>query len=91
MQQKEMFKEIREEREHICVICWCHIHTPTPTTFAHILNKWMYSTYKFDKNNIALVCGVEHHHEVDRRRAWNDSAIKLLLDMWESPISIICQ
>ncbi len=91
MQQKEMFLEIREEREHICNICWKEIFQPTSFVFAHILNKWMYSTYKFNKNNIALVCSMDCHEEVDKRRVWKDVEIKLLLDIWESPLCIICQ
>lgn len=88
-QQKSVFMEIRNEREHICDICWSYIYEPKTYTFAHILNKGMYSTYKFDKNNISIVCSIDCHEEVDRRRVWLDSEIRLLLSLWESPLCLI--
>lgn len=79
--QVELFREIWEERNHYCEVCWNHIQEPKTYCFAHILSKWRYPEYKFLKQNIALVCSLDCHGELDKRNAHNDYQIKQYYDI----------
>lgn len=54
--EKELFKEIWEERPHICVDCWKVLKEAKAHNFAHIKSKWKYPELRLDKNNIQIKC-----------------------------------
>lgn len=80
--QKDVFEEIWNERNHHCEICLRYIQEPKTFCFAHILSKWRYPEYKFLKQNIALVCSIECHEEMDRMNTHNDYKIKQSYDSY---------
>ena len=70
--QKELFFEVWNNRIHNCVICWKYIPEPLSFVFAHIKSKWVYPELKFEPSNIALVCSLEHHMELDNRNSFKN-------------------
>lgn len=58
--QKEVFKEIWDEREHKCQVCGKKIYTAKAINFAHILGKGAYPAFKFFKRNIWIMCSFHH-------------------------------
>ena len=65
--EKLVFKQIWEERNHICKVCWSRIWEPLTFCFAHILSKLMYPRCRMIKENIVLVCSIDCHHELDKK------------------------
>lgn len=60
-----MFKEIWDERPHICINCKENLGNEMRTWFfSHIKNKKHYPQLRLDKNNIQLLC-LKCHHEYD--------------------------
>lgn len=53
---KELFKEIWQERPHVCENCGYSIPKPLAHNFAHIKSKGAYPELKYDKDNIQLLC-----------------------------------
>lgn len=64
--EAKMFKEIWNEREHICYVCKSSIPEPLTYVFAHLCPKWTYPELRNIKKNIALVCSLNCHNEVDK-------------------------
>ena len=60
-------------KEHRCEVCKKYIHNNerSPICFAHRLWKGMYKKYRYMEENIALVCSVHCHHELDKLYQWN--------------------
>lgn len=55
--EKELFLEIWQEREHVCVNCKCYLgEEPKVHFFAHKTSKGADVTKRLDKNNIELNC-----------------------------------
>lgn len=73
-----------------CVICWKKYYSfeqTKPLNYAHILNKRDWSHIRNFTNNIALVCSIEHHNEVDRQISWqNKKEIEKKILNWEEII-----
>lgn len=61
----EIFKEIWNEREHICEICKHPILYPWSWSFAHRLAKSQYPKFRLIKENIALVDSIMCHKKID--------------------------
>lgn len=80
--EKDIFKEIREERDHVCQICWKYIYEWRAWCFAHMLSKGMYPKYRLNKDNILLCCNIFCHYEVDRLVTWNKRQIEESLEKW---------
>lgn len=53
---KDLYREIWEEREHICSNCGYPIQRPISHVFAHIRSKGARPDLKYDKSNIRLLC-----------------------------------
>lgn len=68
--QKEVFMEVWEERPHICEVCGKNIPEPLSFVFAHIKSKWVHPELKFDPDNIALVCSIVCHTNLDIRNSY---------------------
>ncbi len=60
----ELFKEIWEERHHICEECSVMLPEFNVAYFAHILGKGASPRNRLNKNNIVLLC-LEHHTQLD--------------------------
>lgn len=69
--EKEVFKKVYNERKN-CIICNKYVFEPKPWSFAHILSKKDYPHLRNFTNNIAFVCWIEHHQEVDKRISWRN-------------------
>ena len=80
--EKEVFEEIRNERPHICTICKKNIIEAQARCFTHLLAKGMYPKYRLNKDNIALVCSIECHHELDSMLIWYKKEIQDKLELW---------
>jgi hypothetical protein len=78
--EKDIFKEIRLEREHSCQLCGKYIYEPQAWCFSHMLAKWMFPKRRLDKNNILLVESLECHHKVDQLVIWNKRYIEDCLE-----------
>lgn len=63
--EKDLFRDIREERPHICEVCWVFIRWASTWCFSHWLQKWMRPQYRTEKNNIFLVCSILCHWRLD--------------------------
>ena len=76
--EKSLFDKIWDTRERKCVICWKEMYEPANYMFAHILPKWKYPRLREFKNNVGLVCSIEHHNELDSavNRLKNDIWLK---------------
>lgn len=68
--ESKMFREIWNEREHICYVCKGNIPEPLTYVFAHICPKGTYPELRNVKKNIALVCSLNCHQEVDKLFSW---------------------
>lgn len=61
IQQFEMFREIWEEREHICQSCGKQLYgEPLSLYFDHLLEKSQYKELTLVKENIYICCGDCH-------------------------------
>ena len=78
--EKELFLEIRNERKHICIICWQYIHEAKTFCFAHLLPKGTYPKYRLNKSNIAIVCSIDCHHKLDSLVSWNKKVVQDCID-----------
>lgn len=61
-----VFKELREEREHMCMNCKWIIKSFDTYIFAHIVHKSISKKHRLNKNNIILVCSINCHNEIDK-------------------------
>ena len=60
--EKQMFFEIWNEREHICINCKEHLGVEAKAHFfSHIKPKGLYPELKYDKENIQLLCFPCHY------------------------------
>lgn len=86
--EKELFKRISKTRCR-CEICKKNIKTFKTRCFAHILAKGQYAKYRLYENNIAVVCSIACHQEVDKRVAGNKYEIEqqitkgLYINLWD--------
>jgi hypothetical protein len=78
--QKELFQRIWNTRVHKCYLCSEYIPEMKSFCFAHILSKWRYPEYKFEENNIALVCSQDCHKKLDSINAHRDHEI--IQELW---------
>ena len=63
--EREMFLEIWDEREHICVHCGKNLgDEPKAHYFSHIKPKGLHPKLRLVKNNIELLC-MECHRQYD--------------------------
>lgn len=53
---KDLYKEIWDEREHVCANCGQSIPYPVVHNFSHIRSKGARPDLKFDKGNIEILC-----------------------------------
>jgi len=70
----ELFKKVFSKNKN-CVICWKWFKSFEDTKtwcYAHILSKKNYPHLRYFINNIAFVCSIEHHNEVDKCIAWTN-------------------
>jgi len=82
--EKPFFEKIWNSSNKTCVICWKKILEPKSWCFAHILSKKDYPMLRLFKNNIALVCSIKCHGEVDKRVSWNKMAIEKQILDWKT-------
>ncbi|MFO0190324.1 MAG: hypothetical protein ACK54F_03645 [Planctomycetia bacterium] len=54
--EKEVFREVWEERPHNCEICGVFIKEARAINFSHALPKGKFPEYRLDKRNIFLKC-----------------------------------
>ena len=54
--EKDLFKEIREERWHNCNECWKYLQEAKAHNFSHIKSKWSRPDLRLDKSNIEILC-----------------------------------
>lgn len=54
--EKDLFKEIWEEREHKCNECWKYLQEAKAHNFSHIKSKWSRPDLRLDKSNIEILC-----------------------------------
>ncbi len=80
-----MIEYVWNKRNHICEICNRNISSPNPYVFAHILSKKMYPKYRYDYNNIMLVCSIDCHSIVDKLSSWIKYLIEDHIKKWEHP------
>ncbi len=81
--EKEVFKKVFNSKKK-CIICNKYVLEPKAWCFAHILNKKDYPYLRNFTNNIAFVCSIEHHQEVDKRIAWrNKKEIETQILNWK--------
>ena len=66
--QKELFKQVWEERLHICVDCWKYLKEAKAHNFDHIKTKWSRPDLKYDKDNIDIVCFACHFYRTNKMR-----------------------
>jgi len=63
--EAEVFREIWEEREHICTNCKIHLGNDARAHyFAHIKPKKKHPELRLEKTNISLLC-MQCHYELD--------------------------
>jgi len=53
--------------------------------FAHILGKGMFPKLKLYENNIAIVCSIKCHKELDRRVSGCKHILEKVILSWEIP------
>ena len=73
--EKELFEKISKTRNK-CEVCGKNIKVFKTRCFAHILPKGTFPKYRLYENNIAVVCSIRCHQEVDRRVAGNKYEIE---------------
>lgn len=76
MNQLELFKQIREERDHICAVCGSGVNEPMVYCFAHMIPKGMSSKLKLEPLNLQLVCSIECHEKLDKMIKGKDAEIR---------------
>ena len=54
--EKDMFKDIWNERPHICVDCNRYLQEAKAHNFSHIKSKWSRPDLRMDKDNIEILC-----------------------------------
>jgi len=81
-QQRDMFRNVRDTRNHISLVSWRHISEPRAVCFAHILPKWMFVKYRHDPRNIALVYDEIEHEHIDIMIMPYRKIILDMLEMW---------
>lgn len=82
--EKDFFKDIKNEREPKCEVCWSFINEFKAHCFAHLLPKWQYPEYRLTPNNIVIVCSLNCHSTLDKQVAdMGKGVIKQLLDEWK--------
>ena len=82
--EKDMFMEIWKEQDHICTVCNKNIQEPQTFCFAHKAPKWTYPEHRLQKDNIALVCSIKCHWEIDKIYTGiaRQEVINYLKDIW---------
>lgn len=83
--EKQLFLDIWNSRKHECCVCGSNINEMSTYCFAHILPKGMYPEYRLTKANIALVCSMKCHNEVDGRSSGNKCILREQIDEWILP------
>ncbi len=58
--EKEVFREIWNERKHECENCWKVLKEAKAHNFDHIIPKSRWEKYRLDKENIKVVCFACH-------------------------------
>lgn len=53
---KDLYIEIWQERDHLCVNCGVWIASPVVHNFSHVRSKGARPDLKFDKDNIEILC-----------------------------------
>lgn len=53
---KQLYREIWQERTHICAVCNYPINKPLAHVFSHVYSKGARPDLKYDKRNIQLWC-----------------------------------
>ncbi len=53
---KNLYREIWNERPHVCEICGYPIKDPIAHVFAHIKSKGARPDLKYEKSNVRLLC-----------------------------------
>jgi len=76
---KELFWKVWTSRYHQCEVCGTFIYESKTFCFAHVLGHGMHKKYKYDPNNIIMVCSIECHREVDRLTSGNKHVIESML------------
>ncbi len=59
-----LFKNIWDERHHVCGVCGERLPWFDVKLCAHVLSKGAHPAMRLDKENIELLC-FPHHHELD--------------------------
>ena len=54
--EKDLFKEIWEERCHNCNECWKYLQEAKVHNFSHIKSKWSRPDLRLEKSNIEILC-----------------------------------
>lgn len=78
---------VYESSDKICQMCGEKLHSFNPSMCAHVLPKGRYEKYRYDANNIIVVCPrykplKDCHSDVDTLAAWWSHVIDLLLQKW---------
>jgi len=85
--EKATFEKVWWTRKRNCCICWKYILEPKPFCFAHILAKSKYPYLRNFTNNIALVCSINCHQEIDKRfTKINKAELEQKILNWENII-----
>ncbi len=71
--EKVTFEKVYKERQN-CIICNTMVLELKAWCFAHILSKKNYPHLRNFTNNIAFVCSMDCHQEVDKRIAGQNKA-----------------
>ncbi len=58
--EKDLFKEVWNEREHVCEDCGKFLKEAKAHNFDHIIPKSKWEEYRLNKNNIKLICFACH-------------------------------
>lgn len=82
----DLFRHIRLTRPHICEVCWKRIKEAQTRCFSHIVDISWSKANKFNPNNIALVCSIACHGEVDKLCKGKRDLILKILDTWIKPL-----
>jgi hypothetical protein len=57
----EIFKQIWQERDHVCEWCGCYIHSFDVSLFDHIIEKSKAPSLRLEKTNIRILCRIGHY------------------------------
>lgn len=61
---REFYLEVWNERPHVCINCNCNLGEINLLYFHHIIRKSTYPQFRYDKDNIAILCG-QCHNQVE--------------------------